>query len=269
MLNKLEKAKQDYDIEIGLFQKEKCQLDVCVANLTEERSNFESELERKQNEILKLETQLSDLQCELQELKAQYGKCALEYVNKCSDITKKHKEEVEDMKNNFWKEKEELLIENEIYKTHASKMETKANKMEETNCSLVEELKNLQRYHKDVRDLCKYAIKFLFICVCIYICIYLWSLGLEVGLVYQRTRCDLGQDQKSCKDFSWETGYELSGKQYDHKFLATYPRNFGGTGLPGLGNGQWADKLFSEKQILCRNLKKKASDIFKAIRNRL
>lgn len=64
----------------------------------------------------------------MQELKAQYGKCALEYVNKCSDITKKHKEEVEDMKNNFWKEKEELLIENEIYKTHASKMETKAIK---------------------------------------------------------------------------------------------------------------------------------------------
>lgn len=197
----MEKTIQDYNIEIELLQKEKYQLDVRVANLTEEQSNLESKLERRQNKILELEAQLSALQCELQEVKAQYGKLAVEYINKCSDITNKHEEEMEHMKNEFWKEKEEFLMENEIYKARVSKMETKANKTEEKNCSLMEELENLQKYHKDVRDLCKYAIRFLFICVCTYICIYLWSLGtmLEAELVYQRTKFDSGQDQKFCE----------------------------------------------------------------------
>lgn len=204
----MEKAKQDYNIEIELLQKEKCQLDVCVANLTEERFNLESKLERRWNEILELEAQLSALQCELQELKAQYGKLAVEYVNKCSDITNKHEEEIEHMKNEFWKEKEELLMENEIYKARVSKMETEANKMEEKNYSLMEELENLQKYHKDVRDLSKYAIKVLFICICTYVCIYLWSLGtmLEAELVYQRTRFDSAQEQKFCEISPRELG---------------------------------------------------------------
>lgn len=209
----MEKAKQDYNIEIELLQKEKYQLDVRVANLTEERCNLESKLERRQNEIVELEAQLSALLCELQELKAQYGKLAVDYVNKCSDITNKHEEEIEHMKNDFWKEKEELLMENDIYKARASKMETKANKVEKTNCSLMEELKNLQKYHKDVRDvnmqlLCKYAIRFLFICICIYLCMYLWSLAnmLEAELVCQRTTIDSGQDQKFCEIFPGELG---------------------------------------------------------------
>ncbi|TGZ32605.1 Uncharacterized protein DBV15_08939 [Temnothorax longispinosus] len=129
LLNKLEKTKQDHDMEIGLLQKEKCQLD---------------------NKIAELEAQLSALQCELHELKTQYGKLANNYLDKFSDFANKHEEEIKHIKNDFQKEKAEFLMENEIYKTRASKMETKANEMEEKNYSLTEELKNLQRYHKDV-----------------------------------------------------------------------------------------------------------------------
>ncbi|XP_011877411.1 PREDICTED: hyaluronan mediated motility receptor-like isoform X2 [Vollenhovia emeryi] len=150
LLNKLEKAKQDYDIEIGLLEKEKYQLDICVANLTQDRSDLESKLEIRQNEISELEAQLSALQCELHELKAQYEELASDYVNKFSDFTNKYEEQIEHMKNDFWTEKEKLVMENELYKARASKLETKANKMEETNCSLMEELKNLQRCHEDV-----------------------------------------------------------------------------------------------------------------------
>ncbi|KYN40272.1 Laminin subunit alpha-3 [Trachymyrmex septentrionalis] len=150
LLNKLEIVKRDRDIEIELLQKEKCQLDVCITNLTQERSNLESTLEIKQNEITKLEAELSDLQRESQELKAQYGELADSYVHKISDFTNEHEEEIKHLKNDFLKEKEELLMQNEIYKECASNMETKANKMEEINCSLTEELKNLQNIHTDV-----------------------------------------------------------------------------------------------------------------------
>ncbi|XP_077272103.1 uncharacterized protein LOC143902808 [Temnothorax americanus] len=150
LLNKLEKAKQDHDMEIGLLQKEKCQLDVCVTNLTQEQSDLESKLEIRQNKIAELEAQLSALQCELHELKTQYGKLANNYLDKFSDFANKHEEEIKHIKNDFQKEKAEFLMENEIYKTRASKMETKANEMEEKNYFLTEELKNLQRYHKDV-----------------------------------------------------------------------------------------------------------------------
>ncbi|XP_018309471.1 hyaluronan mediated motility receptor isoform X3 [Mycetomoellerius zeteki] len=150
LLNKLEIVKRDRDIEIELLQKEKCQLDVCVTNLTQERSNLESTLEIKQNEISKLEAELSALQGKSQELKEQYGELADSYVHKISDFTNKHEEEIKHLKNDFLKEKEELLMQNEVYKERASNMEIKANKMEEINCSLTEELKNLQNIHTDV-----------------------------------------------------------------------------------------------------------------------
>ncbi|KAL0104068.1 hypothetical protein PUN28_017039 [Cardiocondyla obscurior] len=150
LLNKLEKMKQDYDIEVGLLQKEKCQLDICVANLTQERSNLESNLIIKQNEISELEAQLSVLQCDLHEIETQYGKLANGYADKFSDFTNKHEEEIERIREDFKKEKTELLMENEIHKARALQMETKANKVEETNCSLAEELEKFQRYHKDV-----------------------------------------------------------------------------------------------------------------------
>ncbi|KYM91177.1 Laminin subunit alpha-2 [Atta colombica] len=150
LLNKLEIVKRDRDIEIELLQKEKCQLDVYVTNLTQERSNLESTLEIKQNEISKLEAELSALQRKSQELKEQYGELADSYVHKISDFTNKHEEEIKHLKNDFLKEKEELLMQNEVYKECASNMETKANKIEEINCSLAEELKNLQNIHTDV-----------------------------------------------------------------------------------------------------------------------
>ncbi|XP_018362996.1 PREDICTED: hyaluronan mediated motility receptor-like isoform X1 [Trachymyrmex cornetzi] len=150
LLNKLEIAKRDHDIEIELLQKEKCQLDICVTNLTQERSNLESTLEIKQNEISKLEAELSALQRKSQELKEQYGELTDHYVHKISDFTNEHEEEIKHLKNDFLKEKEELLMQNEVYKECASNMETKANKMEEINCSLTEELKNLQNIHTDV-----------------------------------------------------------------------------------------------------------------------
>ncbi|XP_011698345.1 PREDICTED: hyaluronan mediated motility receptor-like isoform X2 [Wasmannia auropunctata] len=150
LLNKLETVKRDRDVEIELLQKEKCQLDVCVANLTEEQSNLKSTLEMKQNEISKLEAELSTLQYKSRELKEQYGELADSYVHKISDITDKHEEEIKHLKDDFLKEKEDLLTQNEFYKERASKMETKANEMEEMNCSLTEELKNLERIHTDV-----------------------------------------------------------------------------------------------------------------------
>jgi len=165
-------VKRDRDIEIELLQKEKCQLDVYVTNLTQERSNLESTLEIKQNEISKLEAELSALQRKSQELKEQYGELADSYVHKISDFTNKHEEEIKHLKNDFLKEKEELLMQNEVYKECASNMETKANKIEEINCSLAEELKNLQNIHTDVRNLCKYAI--LLLCI-IYLYIYLYT----------------------------------------------------------------------------------------------
>lgn len=158
----MEKAKQDYDTEIELLQKEKCHLDDCVENLTQEQTDVKSKLEIKQNEILELKAQLSALQCELYEREAQCKNLVNDYVDKFSMLTDKHQEEIEHMKNNFWKEKEKFIMENESCKDHASKMETKANEMEETNCSLMEELKNLQKYCEDVR-------KTLFICVKVYI----------------------------------------------------------------------------------------------------
>lgn len=172
MLNELEIAKQNRDIEIELLQKEKCELDVCVTNLTQERSNLESTLEMKQNEISTLEAELSALQSKSCELEEQYGELANNYVHKISDFTNKHEEEIECLKNDFWKEKEELLTQNEVYKACTSEMETKADKMEETNCSLTEELQNLQRIHIDVSNLCKCAILFLCIhYIYVYVCV--------------------------------------------------------------------------------------------------
>lgn len=152
------------NIEIGLLQKEKCQLDVCIANLTQERSDLESKLEMRQNVILELQAQLSALECELNELKAEYEKLANDYINKVSDITDEHEKKIEHLKNDFLKEKEELLMQNKAYKARESEMKTKADKMEETNCSLTEELKNLQRFYENV---CMIAL-----CACVFMCAY-------------------------------------------------------------------------------------------------
>ncbi|XP_025988311.1 hyaluronan mediated motility receptor isoform X1 [Solenopsis invicta] len=148
--NKLETMKQNRDIEILALQKEKYQLDVCITNLTEDQSILKSALEIKQDEISKLENQLYTLQYESHKLKTQCEELDNNYANKISDFTNKHEEEIKCLKNDFEKEKQEFLVQNEAYKTHALKMETKANKMEQTNCSLVEELKHLQNIHKDV-----------------------------------------------------------------------------------------------------------------------
>lgn len=172
--------KQDHDIEIGLLQKEKCQLDVCVTSLTQERFTLESECEKRQNKILKLEDQLSVLQCKLKELRKQYEKLASDYIDKFSIFTNKHEEEIEHMKKDFWKEKEELLMENKMYKACISKMETKTNQLEETNCSLMKDLKDLQIYHKEVGVLHIYnyifIFCFLFMCVCMCTCRYMYML---------------------------------------------------------------------------------------------
>lgn len=141
---------RDHDTEIGLLQKEKNQLDVCITDLIEERSNLESKLEIKQNVILELQAQLSALQCELDELKAEYEKLADDSIKRISDLADKHEKEIQHLKNDFLKEKKKLLTENEVYKTCESEAKAKANEMEETNSFLIEELKDLQRLYKDV-----------------------------------------------------------------------------------------------------------------------
>ncbi|XP_070153196.1 putative leucine-rich repeat-containing protein DDB_G0290503 isoform X1 [Polyergus mexicanus] len=150
LLNTLKAIKHDHDTKIGLLQKEKSQLDVCVTNLTQEQSNLESKLEIKQNVILEIQAQLSALQCELDELKVEYEKLANDSIKRISDLTDKHEKEIQHLKNDFMKEKEKLLTESEIYKTCESEAKAKANEIEETNCFLVEELEDLQRLYKDV-----------------------------------------------------------------------------------------------------------------------
>ncbi|KAL6448406.1 hypothetical protein ACFW04_000378 [Cataglyphis niger] len=149
LLNTLKTIKHDHDTKIGLLQKEKSQLNVYIMDLTQEQSNLESKLEIKQNVILELQAQLSALQCELDELKAKYEKLADESIKRISDLTDKHEKEVQHLKNDFMKEKEKLLTENEIYKTNELEAEAKANEIEETNSFLVEELEDLQRLYKD------------------------------------------------------------------------------------------------------------------------
>lgn len=133
-------------------------------DLTQEQSNLESKLEIKQNVILELQAQLSALQCELDELKVEYEKLADESIKRISDLTDKHEKEVQHLKNDFMKEKEKLLTENEIYKTNELEAKAKANEIEETNSFLVEELEDLQRLYKDVCSFC--------ICICIYVYTY-------------------------------------------------------------------------------------------------
>lgn len=156
LLNTLKTIKHDHDIEIESLQREKSQLDVCIMDLTQERSNLESKLEIKQNVILELQAQLSALQCELDELKAEYEKLADDSIKRISDLTDKHEKEIQHLKNDFLKEKEKLLVESEIYKTCKSEATAKANEMEETNSFLIKELKDIQRLYKDVCILCVY-----------------------------------------------------------------------------------------------------------------
>jgi len=170
----LEKEKQDHDTEIGLLQEEKCRLGVRVTNLTQNQFTLESELENKQKNILKLEEQLSVLQPKLNELKKQYEKLASDYIDKFSVFTDKHEEEIERIKNDFWKEKEKLLMENEMYKARVSNMETETNKLEETNCFLQKELKNLQICREEVGFYYKYAILILWLCV-LWLCVQVYE----------------------------------------------------------------------------------------------
>ncbi|KMQ89388.1 hyaluronan mediated motility receptor [Lasius niger] len=113
LLNTLKAMERDHDTEIGLLQKEKNQLDVCITDLTQERSNLESKLEIKQNVILELQAQLSALQCELDELKTEYEKLADDSIKRISDLADKHEKEIQHLKNDFLKEKKKLLTENE------------------------------------------------------------------------------------------------------------------------------------------------------------
>lgn len=181
MLKKLEQEKQAHDIEIGLLQEEKYQFGVCITSLNQQQLTLKSELENRQQKILKLEDQLSVLQPKLNELKTQYEKLASDYIDKFSVFTDKHEEEIERIKNDFWKEKEKLLMENEMYKTRISNMETETNKMEETNCSVLKELKTLQIRHEEV-GFYNYAISVL-ICV-LWLCILCLCVYMNIHIIY-------------------------------------------------------------------------------------
>lgn len=141
-------VKHNHDTEIGLLQKEKSQLDMCVVDLKQERSSLESKLEKRQNVILRLQSQLSTLQCELDELKAEYEKLADDSIIRTSDLTDTHEKEIANLRDYFAKEREELLIANETLKSDA---ETKVREVEDTNSFLTEELRDVQRLYKDVR----------------------------------------------------------------------------------------------------------------------
>ncbi|XP_014470917.1 PREDICTED: hyaluronan mediated motility receptor-like isoform X2 [Dinoponera quadriceps] len=147
LLNTLEMEHDRHDTEIESLSEEKRQLDVCVMDLTQECSNLEAKLEKRQNVILRLQSQLSTLQCELDELKAEYEKLADESIKRISDLTDKHEKEIESLRDNFAKEREELLISNETLKSYVKE---KVHEVEETNAFLTEELEDVQRLYKDV-----------------------------------------------------------------------------------------------------------------------
>lgn len=140
-------VEHDRDTEIELLHKEKHLLDMRVADLTQEQSNFEIKLEKRQNVILRLQSQLSTLQCELDELKAEYEKLADDSIKRTSDLTDKHEREIDFLKGCFAKEKEQLLAANETLELNAK---AKLHEVEETNFFLTKELKDVQRLHKDV-----------------------------------------------------------------------------------------------------------------------
>jgi len=152
----LKKIECERDTEIELLQREKCQLDIYVGDLDQERSNFETKLEKRQNVILDLQAQLSALQCELDELRAEYEKLIDEF-NKIYDLNDEYKKEMQHLQNTFLVEKTELLTENETRKMLESKAEARANNIEETNTSLTQELKDLQRLYENVRSFLKYS----------------------------------------------------------------------------------------------------------------
>lgn len=151
----------DHDIEIELLQKDKCQLDMRAADLTQERSNLEAKLEKRQNVILRLQSQLSTLQCELDELKAEYEKLADDSIKRISDLTDKQEKEVQCLRDNFAKEKEDILIASETLKIDAEAM---VHEIKETNSFLTEELKDVQRLYKDVRIVYLFARTDFFNC---------------------------------------------------------------------------------------------------------
>ncbi|XP_032668210.1 hyaluronan mediated motility receptor-like isoform X2 [Odontomachus brunneus] len=147
LINTVKMVEHDRNTEIELLHTEKDLLDVRIADLTQEQSNLEAKLEKRQNVILRLQSQLSTLQCELDELKAEYEKLADDSIKRTSDLTDKHEKEIKCLQDHFAKEKEELLISNETLKSSA---ETKLHEIEETNSFLTKELKDVQRLYKDV-----------------------------------------------------------------------------------------------------------------------
>ncbi|XP_012229058.1 putative leucine-rich repeat-containing protein DDB_G0290503 isoform X2 [Linepithema humile] len=150
LLNSLKTVERDRDTEIGLLQKEKCQLELCITDLTQERSNLEAKSEKKQNIILELQAQLSALQCELDELKTEYEKLADDSIKRISDLTDKHEKKIEHLKDVFLKEKKELVMENETYKARESEAKTKVNEMERRNSFLLQELKDFHIRYRDM-----------------------------------------------------------------------------------------------------------------------
>lgn len=148
LINTVKMVEHDRNTEIELLHTEKDLLDVRIADLTQERSNLEAKLEKRQNVILRLQSQLSTLQCELDELKAEYEKLADDSIKQTSDLTDKHEKEIKCLKDDFAKEKKELLISNETLQLNAK---TKLHEIEETNSFLTKELKDVQRLYKDVR----------------------------------------------------------------------------------------------------------------------
>lgn len=148
LLTTLKMVKHDRDTKIESLHKEKHLLDIRITDLTQEQSNLEIKLEKRQNVILRLQSQLSTLQCELDELKAEYEKLADDSIKRTSDLTDKHEKEIECLKDRFAKEKEELLASNETFQLNAK---AKLHEVEETNSFLTKELKDVQRLYKDVR----------------------------------------------------------------------------------------------------------------------
>lgn len=147
----MKKVECDRDIEIGLLQREKCQLDSRFADLTEERFDLEAKLETRQNAILDLQTRLSALRCELDELKVEYEKLADDSNKQVSELADKHEKDMQRLRDAFQKEKDELLTENETRRMLELRAEARANDIEDTNSFLKEELEDLQRLYKDVR----------------------------------------------------------------------------------------------------------------------
>ncbi|XP_020278208.1 myosin-2 heavy chain-like isoform X2 [Pseudomyrmex gracilis] len=148
--NTLNEKERDYDNKLELLEKEKSQLNVRVMKLSEERNDLETKLEKRQCIIVELQARLCVLECELDELKAKCQELTDNSHTQTCKLTDKYEKEIEHLKSDFSKEKEELLMENKMYQIRELETKEKTNKMEETNSCLLKELKDIQRLYKDV-----------------------------------------------------------------------------------------------------------------------